>query len=293
MTNADYNIKRALGGWLIMLPALILFVFFIWGPLIESVRMSLFNAQGYKLTEFAGLANYKSVFASPDFMIAWQNTFTYIFWSLIIGFAVPIIMAVLITESPVLKGLTRVAVYFPNIMPGLAIVLIWTFFFKPGQTGVLNILFGWIGIKPFTWLTAKGWTIPLIVMTMTWKSAGSTALIYMAGISGINPELIEAATIDGASPIRRFLYITLPSLRDLAKTMLILQIIAVFQILYEPLMMTNGGPNNASISIMMHVYKYAFDQFNYPKAAAVSVLICIVLAFITAIYFFVTKKDEV
>jgi multiple sugar transport system permease protein len=282
--------KSALGGWLIMLPTLILFAFFVWVPLIESVRMSLFSARGYELIEFVGLANYRSVFANPHFIIAWQNTFVYIFWSLIIGFCVPIIMAILITESPFLKGLTRTVVYFPNVLPGLAIVIIWMFFFRPGDTGVLNIVLGWVGIDPFTWLTARGWTIPLIVVTMTWRSAGATALIYMAGISGISPELVEAATIDGARPLSRIRYVILPNLGNLVKSMFILQILAVFQILFEPLMMTNGGPNNASLSVMMLVFNYAFDQFDYPRAAAVSVLICIVLTVITAIYFAVTKK---
>lgn len=273
-----------------MLPTLILFAFFVWEPLLESVRLSLFNANGYQTTQFVGLANYKSLFANPDFLIAWKNTLLYIVWSLIIGFLVPIFMAVMITEAPGLKGFSRVAVYLPNIMPGLAIVLIWMFFFKPGPTGVLNIFGSWVGAEPFSWLSAKGWTIPLIVLTMTWKSAGATSLIYMAGISRINPDIIDAATIDGATPFARFFHIVLPDLLGLAKILLILQIISVFQILYEPLMMTNGGPNNASVSIMMQVYKYAFDQFNYPKAAAVSVMICIVLVFLTILYFGLTRK---
>jgi multiple sugar transport system permease protein len=284
------NINRAISGWLIMLPTLILFAFYVWEPLLKIIQMSLYNAQGFTLTEFVGLDNYKSLLANPDFTIAWKNTFMYTFWSLIIGFCVPILLALLITETPVFRSLTRVAVYFPNILPGLAVMLIWLFFFKPGNAGVLNNILATVGIKPLTWLSAKGWTIPLIVVTMTWRSAGSTALIYMAGISGINPEQVEAATIDGAGIIRRIFSVILPSLTGLVKVMLILQIISVFQILYEPLMMTNGGPNNASISIMMLVYNYAFLHFDFPKAAAVSVMICIVLSLFTALYFVVSGR---
>jgi multiple sugar transport system permease protein len=127
---------------------------------------------------------------------------------------------------------------------------------------------------------------------LTWKAAGSTALIYMAAISNINQELYEAATIDGASPVKRFIHIILPSILSLGKTLLILQIIAVFQILYEPLVMTNGGPNNASISIMQLVYKYAFEDYNYPMAAALSVMICIVLVALTVVYFKITKNVD-
>lgn len=284
--------KKDFLGWMIMLPSIILFAFFVWEPLIESVRLSLYTAKGIHTEDFVGFDNYLRVLRHPDFLDALKNTFVYIGWSLAIGFAVPIIIALLITETIHLRSLFRVGVYFPNIIPGLATVMMWGFFFRPGNTGVLNILLSKIGIENQVWLNNAALTIPLIVIAMTWKSAGSTALIYMAGISGINPELYEAATIDGAGIRQRIRYITLPSVISLAKTLLILQIIAVFQILYEPLVMTNGGPNNASISIMQLVYNYAFRDYKYPMAAALSVMICIVLIILSGIYFKLTTKKE-
>ncbi len=284
--------KRDLAGWVIMLPSIILFAFFVWEPLLESVRLSLYTAKGIRLEEFVGFDNYIKVFKHPDFAAAFANTFKYILWSLAIGFLVPIIMAVLISETVHLKSFFRIGIYFPNIMPGLATVLMWGYFFRPGNTGVLNILLNKIGIEPLVWLTDPKLTVPLIVLTMTWRGAGSTALIYMAGISNINPELYEAATIDGAGIVQRIRYITTPSIFSLGKTLLILQIIAVFQILYEPLVMTNGGPNNASISIMQLVYNYAFRDFNYPMAAALSVIICIILVVLSGLYFKLTASKE-
>ncbi|GAB6106470.1 carbohydrate ABC transporter permease [Fusibacter bizertensis] len=286
------SLKRNTTAWLIMLPSILLFAFFVWAPLFENVRLSLFDAQGIRTVKFVGIENYLRVFTNPSFLPALKNTFYYIFWSLLLGFWAPIVIASLITETLYFKGLFRVGVYFPNILPGLASVMLWGFFFRPGKTGVLNILLDKVGIDPFTWLTTPGWTIPLIVLTLTWKAAGSTALIYMAAISNINQDLYEAATIDGASPFKRFLHIMLPSILSLGKTLLILQIIAVFQILYEPLVMTNGGPNNASISIMQLVYKYAFQDYNYPMAAALSVMICAVLVVLTIVYFKVTKNVD-
>lgn len=286
------SLKRNTTAWLIMLPSILLFAFFVWAPLFENVRLSLFDAQGIRTIKFVGIENYLRVFTNPSFLPALKNTFYYIFWSLLLGFWAPIVIASLITETLYFKGIFRVGVYFPNILPGLASVMLWGFFFRPGKTGVLNILLDKVGIDPFTWLTTPGWTIPLIVLTLTWKAAGSTALIYMAAISNINQDLYEAATIDGASPFKRFLHIMLPSILSLGKTLLILQIIAVFQILYEPLVMTNGGPNNASISIMQLVYKYAFQDYNYPMAAALSVMICAVLVVLTIVYFKVTKNVD-
>lgn len=292
----SFNIKSLkksdLIGWLIMIPTLILFAFFIWAPLIENIKLSLYEADGLRLVKFVGLDNYISVLKHPDFLDAFRNTFIYIFWSLLIGFFVPIIAAVLISETVHFKGLFKIGIYFPNIMPGLATIIMWGFFYRPGATGTLNIILSKIGILPQDWLTNSSWTIPLIIISMTWKAAGSTALIYLAGISSINPELYEAATIDGTTVLQRIRHITLPHLFSLGKTLLILQIISVFQILYEPMVMTNGGPNNSSISIMQLVYNFAFRDYNFPKASALSVLICIILVILSGIYFKVVSKNE-
>ena len=149
-----------------------------------------------------------------------------------------------------------------------------------------------IGVEPQLWLTNARWTIPLIVVALTWRGAGSTALIYMANISGISADLYEASTIDGAGIFQRIRHITIPSLTGIAKTMLILQIISVFQVLYEPMVMTNGGPNGASISLMMMMYQYAFRDFNYPAAAALSVMICIILIILSGLYMKLSKGEK-
>ena len=284
--------KRDLMGWLVILPPVILFAFFVWEPLLESVRLSLYSARGVELQEFVGLQNYIEVFNDVNFKAAFLNTFKYIGWSLIIGFVVPIILAIFISETVRLKSFFRFAVYLPNIMPGMAVALLWIYFFKPGDTGVLNILLGKCGIAPSAWLNNAALVIPLIVIALTWKGAGSTSLIYMAGISGINPEYYEAAAIDGAGIGQRIFHVTIPCILSLGKTMLILQVIAVFQILYEPLVLTNGGPNNASLSIMLLVYKYAFNKYDYPNAAALSVVICIVLILLSGLYMALTRKKN-
>lgn len=307
-------IKRNAISWLIMTPTIILFAFYVWVPLVESIVLSVSDSNGMRINSFVGLQNYKSVIKLADFMPALQNTFVYIFWSLIIGFVVPIILAIFISETIHLKGFFRVGIYFPNIVPGIATAYIWKNLYKAGNTGVLNILiskitgplsdlfanFGWDTLADKTaalgnqsWLQNSKWIIPYIIIAMTWKGAGSTALIYMAGISSINADLYEAATIDGAGIFQRVIHITLPQIFSLAKTMLILQIISVFQILYEPLIITNGGPNNASISILMLVYKRAFEYYNFSEASALSVIICIILIILSALYNRLTRsKDE-
>ena len=284
--------RKDLAGWLIMLPTILLFVFFVWEPLLESIRLSMYNAKGFRLQEFVGFDNYIELFHYPIFLKSLTNTFVYIVWSLIIGFFTPMVLAILITETVHFKSLLRIGVYLPNIVPGLATVLMWRYLFLPGDTGVFNIILSKIGVAPLDWLNNSHRTILLIMVIMTWRGAGATALLYMANIGNIDPALYEAATIDGAGIFKRIRHITAPSIFALGKTLLIIQIISVFQILYEPLVLKQGGPNNASYSIMMVVWNYANRNFDYPMAAATSVVICAILIVLSGIYFKITKTKE-
>jgi len=275
-----------------MLPGLVLFSFFLWWPLLQSIRMSMYRTRNIELVEFVGFDNYITIFQRTEFLQALSNTLLYTLWSLIIGFLVPIFIALLIGETVRAKGLFRTAAYVPNVLPGLAAIIVWTAFFSAGETGVLNIMLGWFGIDRMSYLSEENLVIPIIVTISTWKGAGATALIYMAGLAGINPELYEAATIDGAGVLKRIRYITIPAIFNLGSTMLILQIIAIFQIMYEPMILTRGGPDNASLSLMLLMWRYAFGggTMEFGRASAVAVIIAFILLIFTTIYTIVNKR---
>ncbi|MBQ8137480.1 MAG: sugar ABC transporter permease [Clostridia bacterium] len=284
---------EAIRSWLIMLPGLILMAFFVWEPLFESIRMSLYKTRNVELVQFIGLGNFISVVNKDDFMQALLNTFTYTFWSLLIGFALPVVLALLIGETQKGKGFFRTAAYLPNMLPGLAVIILWSAFFSGEKSGVLNILLGSLGVPAQSYLTNYRLVIPIIIIIATWKGAGATALIYMAGMSGINAELYEAAAIDGATVWQRIIHILLPAIRKLAGTLLILQIISVFQIMYEPMVLTKGGPDNASLSLMQLMWQYAFGgSMNYGKASAVAVLVTLILLVMTAIYSYFNRRES-
>jgi len=284
--------KYQASSWMIMLPGILLFTFFLWWPLLQSVRMSLYRTRNIELIEFVGLDNYISVFQRTEFLQALSNTVAYTVWSLVIGFLIPIIIALLIGETTRGKGFFRTATYIPNILPGLAAIILWTAFFSAGETGVLNILLRHLGVERMTYLDRENLVIPIIVTVATWKGAGATALIYMAGLAGINPELYEAATIDGAGIWKRIRYITIPAIFNLGNTLLILQIIAIFQIMYEPLILTKGGPDNASLSLMLLMWRYAFGggTMEFGRASAVAVTIALILLVFTTLYSIVNKR---
>jgi len=280
-------------AWMIMLPGLLLMAFFVWEPLLESIRMSLYKTRNVELVQFVGLKNFISVISKDNFLQALSNTFSYTFWSLLIGFALPIVLAMLIGETTRGKGLFRTAVYLPNMLPGLAVILLWSAFFSGEKSGVLNILLSRFGVPAQTYLTRAEWVIPILIVIATWKGAGATALIYMAGMASISPELYEAAAIDGASVWRRVIHILLPAIRKLMGTMLILQIISVFQIMYEPMVLTKGGPDNASLSLMQLMWQYAFGgAMNYGKASAVAFIVTVILLIMTAVYSWANRRES-
>ncbi len=287
------KLRGNLQSWMIMLPGLILMTFFVWEPLFESIRMSLYKTRNVELVRFIGFDNFVSVTGKDDFLQALQNTFSYTIWSLLIGFVLPIVLAMLIGETTRGKSFFRTAVYLPNMLPGLAVIILWSAFFSGEKSGVLNILLGKLGIQAQSYLTRAEWVIPIIIVIATWKGAGATALIYMAGMSSISPELYEAAAIDGASVPQRIIHILLPAIRKLAGTLLILQIISVFQIMYEPMVLTKGGPDNASLSLMQLMWQYAFGgSMNYGKASAVAVIVTLILLVMTAVYSFFNRKES-
>ena len=284
---------EALKAWLIMLPGLILMTFFVWEPLLESIRMSLYKTENIELVEFVGLRNFISVMGKTNFTQALTNTFAYTFWSLLIGFVLPILLAMLIGETVRGKGLFRTAAYLPNMLPGLAVIILWSAFFSGEKSGVLNILLSKFGVPQQTYLTRSNLVVPIIISIATWKGAGATALIYMAGMASVNPELYEAAAIDGASVWQRVVHILLPSIKKLAGTLLILQIISVFQIMYEPMVLTKGGPDNASLSLMQLMWQYAFGgAMDYGKASAVAVIVTLILLVMTLIYSYFNNKES-
>ena len=287
------KLRSNMQSWLIMLPGLVLMMFFVWEPLIESITMSVYKTQNVELVRYIGLDNFVSVIGKDDFVQALLNTFSYTFWSLLIGFVLPIVLAMIIGETTRGKGFFRTAVYLPNMLPGLAVIILWSAFFSGEKTGVLNILIDKFGIAEQSYLTHEGWVKPIIIIIATWKGAGATALIYMAGMAGISPELYEAAAIDGASIWSRIVHIMLPAIRKLAGTLLILQIISVFQIMYEPMVLTKGGPANASLSLMQLMWQYAFGgAMNYGKASSVAVLVTLILLVMTAVYSYFNRKES-
>lgn len=286
-------IKKNWGGWLLMLPSVLLFGFFVWIPLFQNVLLSFFKTVGFERKEFLGFANYVRVFQDPIFLKALINTFLYGVWSIAIGFLIPILLGLLMSEVVHCKSIFRIGLYFPSIVSGIAVAIMWSYLFDPNPGAVLNTLFQMFGKGPYTYLDNGVTTIPLIVLTMTWRGCGSTALIYLSALQNVDNSLYEAARMDGAKSIHRIRYVTLPHIAPTIRMLLILQIISVFQVFYEPLVMTKGGgPNGASVSLLLLSYQYAFQSFDASASAAVGVILSFIIIVLTLIYFKLSRAKE-
>ncbi|GBF75730.1 ABC transporter [Paenibacillus sp. 598K] len=275
-----------------IVPTLLFFFFFSWQPLFQGIILSFFRTEGFEGVEWIGIQNYLDVMQNAVFQQTLVNTFVYVFWSLVIGFAVPIVVAIAINEMRHWGSAFRFSVFFPNMVPGIAAALMWMFLFNPGEGGVLNMLLGWFGLPTQEWLQNPDMTILLIILTITWRSFGATTLLYLASLQGINSDLYEAASIDGAGIWRKFRSITLPQIAPMISLMLILQVSGVFQVFNEPLVMTEGGPSNASMSLMLQSYFYAFRYFEAGHSLALGVVTFVILMLLTIVYFKLEKKWE-
>ncbi len=280
-------------AWLLCIPLLFSLYFFHIRPIIIGLIESFCELEGFKVVGFAGLKNYVNVMRDTAFLKTLGNTISYVVWSIILGFWLPILVAIMVNELVHFRSTMKIIMYLPCIVPGLATSLIWYFFYQPGSAGVLNQLLMMVGGEPQVWLQDSKAVIPLIVLSMTWRGFGSTTIFYLAALQGINQELYEAARIDGAGIIRRTISITLPHVAPIALLMFVKQVIGIFQISAEPLAMTGGGPNGASLSLGLQSYFYMFNFFQPENALAVGGITFAILMIVNIFYFKLEKRLEV
>lgn len=282
--------RAALAGLAFLLPALLIFGFFAWWPIAQSLVLAFQKTNLIAPAEWVGLRNFEILFSDPLLPRAALNTLWFTVLSLAIGLPVPLLCAVLMSELRRGGTLARVLAYLPVVVPPVVAVLLWKVFFNPGEGGAINALLGLVGLGPFPWLQSPDLAMPSLVVVATWSGAGTAILIYLAALTGVSTELYEAAELDGASVWQRIRSITLPQMRGVILVLLLLQIIGAIQVFTEPYVMTDGGPANATVTVLLMIYRYAFLFGNYGVATALSVLLAIVLVIVSAVYLRLTRS---
>lgn len=283
-------LARNLSGWLLMAIPILIFTIIVWRPILIGISYSFFHLKGYTIEGFAGLKNYKDVLTDTNFLQTLGNTLKYVFWSLIIGFPLPFFAAVMLNEMIHAKGFIKFTTYLPVIAPSIAVSLIWRMIYMDGNSGLLNMMLYTLGMGPFEWLSNKNIVIPLITISMTWQGFGGSLIMYLACLQGINQELYEATRLDGAGFFGRIRHVLFPYMAPTLFLLAIKQIIGVFQVTEQPLVMTGGGPNGASMSLGLTNYFYAFKYGQFEKSIALGVISFLLMIVLTFVYFNVDKK---
>lgn len=289
MRAAGWIRSGGLSTFILVLPLLLAFGYFAWFPIGRALVMSLQETNLVSGATFVGLDNFAKVLGDPIFWTSVRNTAYFTVLALIFGYPVPLAMAVLMSEVKRFRGLFAVLAYLPVVVPPVVAVLLWRFFYDASATGVFNTILGWVGLGPFPWIQSISAAMPSLVLQATWANAGATVIIYLAALTAVRIELYDAAEVDGAGVWRKVWHVTMPQLRHILLITLILQVIATFQVFTEPFLMTGGGPSNATVTVLLQIYNYAFRFGDFGAATALSLLLALFLAVLSAVYFRVTR----
>ncbi|MEV7426761.1 MULTISPECIES: carbohydrate ABC transporter permease [unclassified Streptomyces] len=270
---------------------LICFALFSWYPAIRAVIIAFQKYTPGSAPEWVGTANFTQVLHDPEFGAAWRNTLTFTVIALLIGFAVPFLMALVLNELRHAKSFFRVVVYLPVMIPPVVSALLWKWFYDPGA-GLANESLRFLHLPTSNWTNGADTALLSLVIVATWANMGGTVLIYLAALQGIPGELYEAAELDGANIWQRVRHVTVPQTRFIILMLMLLQIIATMQVFTEPFVITGGGPENSTVTVLYLIYKYAFLYNDFGGACALSVMLLIVLSLFSALYLRLTRTDD-
>jgi multiple sugar transport system permease protein len=270
---------------------LLCFAYFSWYPLIRGIVLSFQQDNLLTDPEWVGLTNYHHLFADPLFWTAWKNTAEFTGLALLLGYAVPFVIAVLLNELRHFKAFFRVTVYLPVMLPPIVSVMLWQYFYDPGP-GLFNTVLRGVHLPTSQWIQSPRTAMISLVLVSTWANMGGATLMYLAALQSIPGELFEAAELDGAGVWARLRSVTLPQMRFILLVLLLLQVIATMQVFIEPFQLT-GFTDPSTITVMTLVYRYAFAVNNdFGLAAAMSVLLFAVLGVFAAGYLRLTREGD-
>jgi multiple sugar transport system permease protein len=274
-------------------PFIVLYLLFIIGPAIYGLVMSFFDTSLVKpgLSSFAGFGNYAEALQSSDFWSSLWHTM----WFTILTTPPLIVLALVfaLLADRVRKGrwFFRLAFFAPFILPSAVVALIWMWLYTP-LIGILHVSLDKIGITAPNWLGDPNWAMPSLAITTVWWTLGFNFILYLAGLQEIPRDLYEAAAIDGAGPWQQIRTITIPMLGRTTTLVAVLQVIASLKVFDQMYIMTSGGPNFATRSILQYVYDESFTNFRVGYAAAVSMLFFLVVLMVSAVWFALVRRQE-
>ncbi|WP_027695591.1 carbohydrate ABC transporter permease [Vibrio litoralis] len=284
--------RRWLVPWLFLAPALIVFTWFKFVPIVKGLIMSFYKIKFFGDDEFVGLANFQRTLSDTQLHDAVINTFIYVGSSTVCGVILAFAVALLLQGQARHIRIIRTAIFIPAVTSVAILAEVWRILFYPASTGVVNYILGFIDIAPQGWMSDPNMALFTVILLQVWKTIPYNMVILIAGLAGVNKELYDAANVDGASPWRKIWHVTLPGLIPAISVVLMLSFIRGFRVFTEVYTTTGGGPAGSTEMIMTHIFKTGFDRMDYGYAAAVSFLLFVFTVCLTIAHIFIKSRFE-
>jgi multiple sugar transport system permease protein len=277
---------EATAGYLFILPTVVGFLIFVAGPLLAAIGLSLYDYDILSPPRFAGLSNFETAIGDARLRTVYGNTLAYVVaWTLLdVTLALTLAVAINRPMWAAFRYLLRTAYFFPVLTSTASVAIIWSFLYNT-DLGIVNYYVSQLGLTKVPWLTSSVWAIRSIVILQVWKSVGFNFVLFFAGLQNIPRHLYEAAAIDGAGGWASFRWITLPMLSSTMFFAVIISLINGFQIFDAAFIMTNGGPGDASRTVVMYIYENGFRFFRMGYASTVALSLFLVILLLTIAQF--------
>ncbi len=263
-------------GFLLLVPVLVFFLVFQYYPILKSILIS-FTEYGLlrRQTPFVGISHYIRQFQDPLFLSALWNTIVFVIFAVGIGFVGALGLSVLVERTGRWAKFYRAVYFIPVVTSLLASTMVWRWLYA--SNGLLNYFLTVVGLSPQAWLLSENLALPSLIALTIWKNLGFDMVLFGAALQAIPDSYYESSSLEGASSWQDFWYITLPQLRPIMLLVCITAVIRSFQIFTTVLAMTQGGPINATRTIVYHIYEQGiqYDDIGYASAAAVVLLMIV------------------
>ena len=284
-------INRKTAPYVFLAPTILIFLAFMIYPILRSFYLSLFELISGSY-QFVGFDNYLSLFRDETFFKSLFNTFIYLIIQVPIMIIGALIIAFLIEEKFIQgRGFFRTAIFLPTVTALVAYSLVFKVLLN-GDHGLINYVLESMGFQGINWFYEEWPARYAIIISITWRWLGYNMIILLAGIQAIPKDVMEAAEIDGANFWQKFLYITVPMVKQLILFCTITSTIGTLQLFDEPFILTEGGPNNATITMGQYLYNNGFRYLKFGYASAIGYVMTFIIAGLSAVQFFVTKEEK-
>lgn len=276
-----HTLRKSQPAYILLSPYLILFVVVLAYPLIYSIYLSFFDATLNRAPTFVGAANFIQLFTDAEFYQALRNTFFFAIFVVLGETILPLVIALAMNEHLPFRALFRTAFFLPVVCSWVVVSLIWAMLFA--QQGLVNTAIQAIGFSPQPFFSDGAQAMWIVIATTVWRNLGYYMVIYLAALQGVPQDLYEAASVDGATRWRQLWHIAVPALRPVIYFVLTISLINSMQLFTQPFIMTNGGPLNATISVVQLLYRHAFVQLEFGYGSAIATFLLVLLVVLAMI----------